>query len=77
MKAIHGVVAVALGAGLAFGVMADTTGKKNNSKVVTAQPVSMVREDLRLTLTAVDMQRQGGDLQFSDRARKLLADYAN
>jgi len=72
--AIRVIVGFAVVALVAAGAMAQSAGKSNPDvrPVVTA-----LQEDLRMTLAAVDMQRQtGGALDISQRARDLLADYA-
>jgi hypothetical protein len=72
--AIRVVVGLGLAACVAVGAMAQSTGKP---KVDGSAPVAALQQDLRLTLTAVDMQRQsGGAFEVSDRARALMADYA-
>lgn len=78
MRSIQVVVGLGLCASVAFGAMAEQVKPKSEPRNAQVQKVSMAKEDLRLTLAAVDMQRQvGGTLEFSERARKLLAQYGN
>jgi len=72
--AIRVVVGLGLAACFAVGAMAQSTGKPHQD---IRPAVTALQGDLRLTLTAVDMQAQnGGRLEISDKARALLSDYA-